>query len=92
MAEQFGRNLKRARGRAGISQEELAAITDLHRTAIGLLERGSRLPRLDTIIKLSGGIDVPNVVLISGMRWHPGAHRRGGFYVEGEPARTMRQP
>lgn len=43
LAEHFGRNLLRARRRADYSQEELSAICDMHRTAIGLLENGARL-------------------------------------------------
>jgi transcriptional regulator with XRE-family HTH domain len=58
VAEHFGRNVKRLRRRADLSQEELSHRADLHRTEIGMLERGIRLPRLDTIIKVSGALEV----------------------------------
>jgi hypothetical protein len=49
IAEHFGENVVIQRRRARLSQEELGFRADLHRTEIGMLERGIRLPRLDTI-------------------------------------------
>jgi len=83
LAEHFGRNLLRARRRADYSQEELSDICDMHRTAIGLLENGARLPRLDSVVKLAGGVNVEPSVLIDGIAWHPGAPKRKGFYLAG---------
>jgi transcriptional regulator with XRE-family HTH domain len=42
VAREFGGNLRRLRKDAGISQEELGLRCSLHRTEIGLLERGAR--------------------------------------------------
>jgi transcriptional regulator with XRE-family HTH domain len=50
--ERFGRNLFIARRRASLSQQQLATRSSLHRTEIGLLEKGHREPRLTTILKL----------------------------------------
>jgi transcriptional regulator with XRE-family HTH domain len=83
LAEHFGRNLRRARRRADYSQEELSQVCDMHRTAIGLLENGARLPRLDSIVKLASGVNVEPSVLIDGIAWHPGTPKRQGFYVAG---------
>lgn len=55
VARQFGKNLHRERKRAGLSQEEVGFRASLHRTEIGLLERGARTPRIDTLVKLAGG-------------------------------------
>ena len=52
--DRFAVNLRRARQRKQISQEELGFRCDLHRTEISLLERGGREPRLGTIVKLAG--------------------------------------
>ena len=92
LAEHFGRNLRRARRRADYSQEELSLVCDMHRTAIGLLENGARLPRLDSIVKLASGVNVEPSVLIDGIAWHPGTPKRQGFYVGGIrlPAATRR--
>ena len=42
--ERFAINLRKARKKKGISQEELGFLCDLHRTEISLLERGGREP------------------------------------------------
>jgi transcriptional regulator with XRE-family HTH domain len=55
--------------RLGISQEELARRTSLHRTAVGLIERGWREPRLGTIVKLVGGLEEPLGSLFAGIYW-----------------------
>jgi transcriptional regulator with XRE-family HTH domain len=54
--KQFASNLRSHRVRAGLSQEALAELCDLHRTEISLLERCKRSPRLETIVILSRGL------------------------------------
>ena len=53
LAKRFGTVLRRQRLDSGLSQEELAFETDLHRTYISLLERGVRQPSLSTIFVLA---------------------------------------
>lgn len=77
--ERFAANLRRARRRAGISQEELGALCDLHRTEISLLERAGREPRLATIVKLSGALGTTPAKLCAGIAWQP---EPGRFVVE----------
>jgi transcriptional regulator with XRE-family HTH domain len=48
IAERFGANLTRHRRAADLTQEELSVMAALHRTEISQLERGLRIPRLDT--------------------------------------------
>jgi transcriptional regulator with XRE-family HTH domain len=79
VAQQFGANLVRCRKRAGFSQEELGSLASLHRTAIGLLERGARMPRIDTLIKLATALEVPPSDLLDGMVWKPGTTTEGRF-------------
>ena len=79
IAATFGRNLAAARKRSGYSQEEVGVRASLHRTEIGLLERGERLPRIDTAIKLAGAVNVPVATLLAGIEWTPGMARRGSF-------------
>ena len=55
---QFAANLRHHRDRAGLSQEALADICDLHRTEISLLERRKRSPRLETIVILARGLQL----------------------------------
>jgi transcriptional regulator with XRE-family HTH domain len=69
---QFAANLRASRKRAGLSQEALGFRASLHRTEIGLLERGARVPRIDTLIKLAAALDVPSGDLVRGIEWAPG--------------------
>ena len=67
--EQLGSNLRRRRREAGLSQERLAELCDLHRTEIGLLERGERSPRLDTLVTLARGLELSSPCdLLDGIR------------------------
>jgi transcriptional regulator with XRE-family HTH domain len=67
--DRFAINLRRARLKAEISQEELGFRCDLHRTEISLLERGGREPRLGTIVKLASALGVTPEELCSGIGW-----------------------
>jgi transcriptional regulator with XRE-family HTH domain len=83
LAEHFGRRLWHRRRLACLTQEELGRLLDVHRTEIGLIERGLRVPRLDTILKLSAGVEASPCDLISGLRWRPGSHAHvGGSYAD----------
>jgi transcriptional regulator with XRE-family HTH domain len=79
VADQFGRNLAYCRRRAKLSQEELAVRASLHRTAVGQIERGERIARLDTVVKLAGSLEVPPEELLDGIGWTPGGTRLGHF-------------
>jgi transcriptional regulator with XRE-family HTH domain len=77
IARHIGANLRRARKRADLSQEELAVRASLHRTAIGQLERGERVARADTLVKLAGSLGIPPGDLLDGLKWEPGSTRVG---------------
>jgi transcriptional regulator with XRE-family HTH domain len=79
IARQFSENVLILRRRAGLSQEELGFRAELHRTEIGQLERGHRLPRMDTIVKLAGALSIPPGDLFKGMTWKPSRTPRGRF-------------
>ena len=80
LARHIGQNLRRVRSRVGISQEEVGIRSGLHRTEIGLLERGERLPRIDTLLKLAGALSVKfEGPLLEGIEWQPGSLQRGAF-------------
>jgi transcriptional regulator with XRE-family HTH domain len=65
----FAANFRRVRKQVGISQEALAFRAGLHRTEIGLLERGERVPKIDTLIKLAAALEVKPGVLLEGIKW-----------------------
>lgn len=79
VAQQFGSSLVRHREEEEISQEELAFRAGLHRTEIGLLERGARIPRIDTLLKLAGALRIRPEDLLEGLEWSPGKRTPGGF-------------
>ncbi len=79
VAGQFGDNLIRARKQAGMSQDELSVRASVHRTEISQLERGLRIARIDTLIKLAGSIECDPSELLAGIRWTPGDVRLGRF-------------
>jgi len=84
IARRFGTNLLKARRRAGLSQEEVGWLASLHRTEIGLLERGERTPRIDTLAKVAGALEVPlDCPLLDGIAWSPGSVRVGAFSLPG---------
>jgi transcriptional regulator with XRE-family HTH domain len=71
----FAANLRKARKRAAISQEELGIRCELHRTEISLLERAGREPRLATLIKLAGALETTAQDLCEGIGWNPEKRR-----------------
>lgn len=82
VAGRFGENLRRLRKAADVSQEELGLRCSLHRTEIGLLERGARVPRIDTLIKIASGLGIRiDCALLDGITWTPGTTQLGGFKV-----------
>jgi transcriptional regulator with XRE-family HTH domain len=68
-SEQIGRNLQVLRKSLGISQEELGFRAGLHRTEISLIERAIRKPGLETLEKLSVGLEAPIASLLDGIGW-----------------------
>lgn len=88
LCKYFGENMKHCRQRAGISQEELGFRASLHRTEVGQLERGVRMPRLDTLLKLAGSLGVSPCELLPGMNWHTGRFEEGRFELSIESKRS----
>lgn len=86
VARYFGRNMKRLRKQTGISQETLGFCASLHRTEVGLLERGERTPRIDTLVKVAAALGVRiDCPLLDGISWTEGTTTvvPGGFSLAG---------
>jgi transcriptional regulator with XRE-family HTH domain len=81
IAARFAENLARCRRRADMSQEELGVRASLHRTEISQLERGLRVARIDTLVKLAGGLSISPTELLEGIDWSPGSTTSGQFNV-----------
>ena len=82
-AERFAANLRMLRAEADLTQETLALRGGIHRTQISLMESGQRLPRLDTLVKLAGALEVTVGELADGISWTPSENRSGAFVVAG---------
>lgn len=49
----FGESIRRLRRKAGLSQERLADLCDIHRTYVGFIERGEKTVTIETASKLA---------------------------------------
>ena len=56
--KRFGMRLQTVRKEKRISQEELAAQLSMHRTYIGMIERGERNPTIRTLYKIAKALKV----------------------------------
>jgi transcriptional regulator with XRE-family HTH domain len=81
LSERFGTNLTRCRERAGLNQAQVARLTELHPTAISFFESGKRMPRLDTLIKLTGVLGCRADELVEGVVWTGSNDAYGSFEV-----------
>jgi transcriptional regulator with XRE-family HTH domain len=54
----LGRAIRQLRAQRGISQEELAYRSGLHRTYVGGIERGERNPSFTNIVRIAKALDV----------------------------------
>lgn len=86
VAQRFGDNLARRRKAADLTQEEASFAAGVHRTEIGLLERGRRIPRIDTLVKLAATVGVKPEDLLEGIVWEPGTVRAGRFELPDQDA------
>jgi len=60
----FGEKVKNRRIALGFSQQELADLSGLHRTYIGMLERGEKNISLVNIYKISNALNTPMKELV----------------------------
>ncbi len=80
-SDRFSANLRGLRDLSGLTQEELAFRSAIHRTQISLLECGGRLPRVETLVKLAGSLRTTPNDLLDGIAWHPIEVVAGGLVV-----------
>ena len=65
--KKFGKQVRQLRKALGLSQEDLAELTDLHRTYIGGIERGERNVALINIVRLAKALNVSPSELLKGI-------------------------
>ena len=54
----FGNRVRAARERLGITQEDLAARVGMSPSHMSIVERGVKVPRMDTVVKLANDLVV----------------------------------
>lgn len=64
----LGQRVRERRSEMGLSQEKLAATSDLHWTFIGQVERGRRNLSLHNLLKLADALGVDPGELVQGLR------------------------
>lgn len=64
--DQFGHCVSRVRKARGISQEELATRASVHRTYIGMIERGEKNVTILTMFRIAHALQVKPSTLLEG--------------------------
>jgi transcriptional regulator with XRE-family HTH domain len=64
----LGNNVRVLRHQKGLSQEQLAELTGLHRTYIGGIERGERNVSILNLIRLSKALDITASKMVEGIK------------------------
>lgn len=57
-AKAVGQRIKAAREKKNLTQEDLAALIDISPTHISVIERGAKIPRMDTFVAIANVLDV----------------------------------
>jgi transcriptional regulator with XRE-family HTH domain len=65
----FGTNLRRLREEAGLSQEALMRLSEVHRTQISSYERGETEPQAEVLARLSRALGVSVEEFFAGVGW-----------------------
>ena len=60
----IGKRIKSAREEKGLTQEQLAEQVNLSPMHISVIERGNKLPRLETLINIANVLDVSADILL----------------------------
>lgn len=67
--QELGANIREIRESKDLSQENLAEISNLHRTYIGLIERGKKNPTAITLLRICSALEVPVSKLFEGIAY-----------------------
>ena len=80
VARAFGDRLSLLRAEAGLTIDQMAERSSLHRSEITNLEKGKHSPRLDTVAKLAGALEKDLCELLVDIpRWEPPTSSPGSF-------------
>ena len=76
----IGLNIKKKRESRAWNQEELAAETNLSASYIGMIERGEKIPKLETFIRRANALDATSDELLEGVIDRGFEIRLGKYY------------
>jgi len=68
LKQQVGVRIRELREAKGLSQEALAALCNVHRTYVGLIERGKRSLSLETAESIAARLEVPVSAIFQNLR------------------------
>lgn len=71
LLREFGARVRERRKERGLSQEELAHKSGMHRTYVSSVERGERNIALVNIVALAAALRVDAGDLVAGLKYHP---------------------
>ena len=57
-AKAVGQRIRAAREKKNLTQEELAALIEISPTHVSVIERGAKIPRLDTFVAIANVLEV----------------------------------
>ena len=57
-AKAVGQRIKTAREKKNMTQEDLAALVDISPTHVSVIERGTKIPRMDTFVAIANVLEV----------------------------------
>lgn len=57
-AKAVGQRIKTAREKKNLTQEDLAALVDISPTHVSVIERGTKIPRMDTFVAIANVLEV----------------------------------
>ena len=63
--DSIGKNIRSYRIKRKLRQEDLAEMTDLSVTYIGMVERGEKIPALETFIKILNALEVSADIILA---------------------------
>ncbi len=61
----IGQNIKNARIKKGLSQQELGDLLGITQSAVGQLENNKTSPKIDTLNRVANALDVPLSILVA---------------------------
>ena len=65
--KKFGVRVRQARLEAGLSQEGLADLANVHRTYIGMIERGEKNLTLNSMLNIAHALQIKLIDLLQGL-------------------------